>query len=74
MTSIGAVATESRMLARSVVLAAALAAAAMAASAPLWGFFSPASALFWLRIAAGLAFIVAGFIASQKDPAGGSGC
>ena len=66
MTSIGAVATESRTLARSVVLSAALAAAAMAASAPLWGFFSPASALFWLRVAAGLAFIVAGFIASQK--------
>jgi class 3 adenylate cyclase len=66
MTSTGAFATESARLARPALLAAALAATAMAASAPLWGFFSPASALFWLRIAAGLAFIVAGFIASQK--------
>ena len=58
--------TDSRGVARPVLLAAALAASAMAASAPLWGFFSPASALFWLRVAAGLAFIVAGFIVSQN--------
>jgi class 3 adenylate cyclase len=48
----------------------ACAAAALDASVPLWDRFADRPTLFhWLRLAAGLAFIAAGFVAARK-PAG----
>jgi class 3 adenylate cyclase len=57
-------------LATAALLVLACAAGALDASAPLWDRFSDRTTLFhWLRLAAGLAFIAAGFVAARR-PAG----